>query len=82
METKLTLKLDKAIISRAKTYAKKKQISLSKMVELYFKSLTEEDGKPEKKYSPLVQELSGIIDLNKENNIKDDYTNYLNEKYK
>jgi predicted HicB family RNase H-like nuclease len=39
MEAKLTLKLDKDIIDEAKKYALKKNISLSRMVERYFKAL-------------------------------------------
>jgi predicted HicB family RNase H-like nuclease len=35
MDTKLTLKLDHAIIEQAKLYAKKKNTSLSKLIESY-----------------------------------------------
>ena len=80
METKLTLKLDKNTIDQAKIYAKKNNLSLSKMVEKYFKSLTEE--KTSKKNSKLVDELSGIISLNKEIDNKDEKLSYLLEKYK
>jgi len=80
METKLTLKLDKNTIDQAKIYAKRNNLSLSKMVEKYFKSLTEE--KTSKKNSKLVDELSGIISLNKEIDNKDEKLSYLLEKYK
>jgi len=80
METKLTLKLDKNTIDQAKIYAKRNNISLSKMVEKYFKSLTEE--KTSKKNSKLVDELSRIISLNKEIDNKDEKLSYLLEKYK
>lgn len=82
METKLTLKLDKNVISKAKIYAQKKKISLSKIVELYFKSLTEDNEDDRQKYSPLVHELSGIINLDNSSSLKDDYIDFLNEKYK
>ena len=36
MNTKLTLSLDQKIIEEIKSYAKKHQVSLSKMVENYF----------------------------------------------
>ena len=81
MEAKLTLKLDKGVIEKAKEYAKKKNISLSRMVERYFKSFVEKKQNKEKKYSPLVEELSGIINLDKDFDFKEDYTNYLIEKY-
>jgi len=35
MDTKLTLKLDKAVIARAKRFAKAHHTSVSKMVERY-----------------------------------------------
>jgi hypothetical protein len=81
MEAKLTLKLDKGVIEKAKEYAKKKNISLSRMVERYFKAVVEKKQDKEKKYSPLVEELSGIINLDKDFDFKEDYTNYLIEKY-
>lgn len=79
MDTKLTLKLDKSIIDRAKEYAKEKNISLSKMIENYLKALT---NKPEEeiKISPLVESLIGVITPQEIDN-KEDYTNYLSEKY-
>jgi hypothetical protein len=39
MESKLTLKLDQAIIEKAKKYATKRHKTLSKLVEDYFKGL-------------------------------------------
>jgi hypothetical protein len=81
MEAKLTLKLDKGVIENAKEYAKKKNISLSRMVERYFKAVIEKKQDKEKKYSPLVEELSGIINLDKNFDFREDYTNYLIEKY-
>jgi hypothetical protein len=82
LEAKLTLKLDKGIIDRAKEFAKNKNISLSRMVERYFKAVVDKKPDKEKKYSPLVEELSGIIRLDKDFDFKDDYTGYLIEKYR
>ncbi|MGA1840926.1 MAG: DUF6364 family protein [bacterium] len=82
MVTKLTLKLDKEIIERAKKYAGKRHISLSKIVEKYFKSLTYEERNEKADYSPLIKELSGIINLKSDSDIKDEYTHYLIDKYK
>ncbi|MCH8069430.1 MAG: hypothetical protein IID16_09225 [Candidatus Marinimicrobia bacterium] len=81
MNTKLTLKLDKGIIDRAKLYAKDKHTSLSLLVENYFKSISEEREETDIELSPIVQELSGIIELPKDFNLKKEYTNYLIEKY-
>jgi len=57
MDTKLTLKLDKEVINRAKRYAESKRISLSKLIESYLQLLT-------KNYDD-----------------KDNYTDYLTQKY-
>lgn len=81
MDTKLTLKLDKEIINRAKDYAESKKISLSKLVESYLQLLTNESSSNDK-ISPLVESLSGVIELPKKYDDKDDYANYLTEKYK
>lgn len=82
MDTKLTLKLDKDVINRMKIYAKKKHKSLSKIVENYFIYLSETEYTAVNNYSPLVRELSGIIDLKEQVDTKDEYVDYLAEKYK
>ncbi len=58
MATKLTLTLDKEVIETAKEYAKKNNISLSGIVELYFKTLS--SGTKDHKVGPITKELSGI----------------------
>ncbi len=60
METKLTLKLDKAVIQSVKKYAQNNNKSLSKLVEQYFRKLVSENEE-KSKYSPLVEELSGVV---------------------
>lgn len=82
MVTKLTLKLDKEAIEQAKRYAERRRVSLSKIVERYFKSLADEEQPEKTEYSPLVKELSGIINLKGNADIKDEYTDYLIDKYK
>ncbi len=81
MEKKLTLKMDQDVISKAKLYAEQKKTSLSKMVELYFRTITESEINQNQNYSLLVKELSGIIKLDNETDYKDDYTKYLIKKY-
>ena len=63
MDSKLTLKLDSKIILRAKTYAKKKNTSLSKLIESYLGLIIEPETNEE--VTPLVRKLSGIIQLPK-----------------
>ncbi len=62
MDTKLTLKLDKDVIEKAKDYAKNHQTSLSQLIENYLSSLTADpEKKTKRKVSPLVESLTGII---------------------
>lgn len=81
MDTKLTLKLDESIIEKAKDYAKSKKTSLSALIENYLQKITS-NKKNQKKITPLVKSLSGIIDLPKDHDHKKDYSNYLTRKYK
>jgi hypothetical protein len=69
MATKLTLTLDKKIIKAAKEYAKKNNISLSGIVELYFKTLSEEAEKI--KIGPITRQLSGMVNFNTEKTDKE-----------
>ena len=79
METKLTLKLDKSVIQSAKQYAHHRNRSLSGLVEDYFRNLVASEGKQQLHYSPLVEELSGVISEKDLNNLS--YTDYLETKY-
>jgi len=83
METKLTLRLNDRVIERAKIYASKQKISLSKMIESYLDSLTREiENKDKVSITPLVKSLSGVIDLPSDFDYKKEYGDYLIEKYK
>lgn len=81
MDKKLTLSLDKAIIESAKNYAKSNNISLSKLIESYLTTLTNRKRTPTE-ITPLVESLSGVINLDEDFDVKDAYTDYLIEKYK
>jgi len=82
MNTKLTLSLNKDIILQAKDYAKKNNISLSFLIENYLQKIIAEYKTDSAKKGSIVSELSGIINLNLEDDFKDDYTDFLTEKYK
>jgi len=61
MTTKLTLTVDKTIIERAKSYAKKTGRSLSELIENYLENLTEENDNSE--MSPKLRKLVGSVKL-------------------
>lgn len=79
METKLTLRLRKSVIEKAKKYANNQNISLSKMIEIYLDSVTASKGK-EVETTPLVESLSGVIELEPDFDYKKEYSNYLTKK--
>lgn len=81
MDKKLTLSLNERVIEKAKLYAQDHQISLSKLIESYLSSLIE--NKPEEiAITPLVESLSGVVYIPDEFDYKNDYADYLLEKYK
>jgi hypothetical protein len=83
METKLTLRLNDRVIERAKIYAKSQKISLSKLIESYLDNLTRKKEDESKiSITPLVESLSGVINLPSDFDYKKEYADYLTEKYK
>jgi hypothetical protein len=80
MDTKLTLKLNSSVIENAKSYAKKKNTSLSQLVESYLNLLTanKEDNS---EITPFVKSLSGAVTLPKGYNEKTEYKAHLSKKY-
>lgn len=79
MDTKLTLSLSKAVIERAKVYARKENKSLSKLTEDYFSKLSTESAQTQE-ISPLVKKLSGVV-KNPAADHKKEYAAYLSKKY-
>lgn len=81
MDTKLTLSLNKTIIEQTKIYARSNQISLSKLIETYLASLTNK-SQSKSEITPLVESLSGVINLDDAMDLKKDYHDFLLQKYK
>jgi hypothetical protein len=80
MNTKLTIKLDDDVISRAKRYAHHRKTSLSKMIESYLDFVTKSES-DDIEITPLVKSLSGVIKLPKNFDYKKERTDYLIKKY-
>jgi hypothetical protein len=80
METKLTLRLKKKVIDQAKKYANDHETSLSKLIENYLSAITNE-SKSIENISPLVLSLSGVIQMDGNEDTKVKYQEHLNEKY-
>ncbi|WP_178989369.1 DUF6364 family protein [Winogradskyella schleiferi] len=81
MDTKLTLKLNQEIIEKAKAYASNRKMSLSRIVEAYLQSLTSEITS-EFEISPFVRSISTGTKIPADLDYKNEYSDYLTEKYK
>ena len=81
MDTKLTLKLDREAIERAKHYAERRGLSLSRVVESYFLRLTELEEPPQERLQGVVAELAGVLKGADIGDPKEEYTDYLLKKY-
>ena len=78
MKTRLNITIEEDLLNSAKRYAAKKDISLSQLVELYFKNITRASRK--ESVIQLIEQLpKPKIDL--PNNLKEGYYKEQKEKY-
>lgn len=85
MDTKLTLKLDKDVIERAKVYAASQKRSLSGLIESYLKTLIpkeEDQSGADIDISPFVKSLRTGVKIPVDYDYKKAHSEYLAEKYK
>ena len=81
MTTKLTLRLDDELIRQAKETARSKGVSLSRVVEDYFRTLAARKGK-EAPESPVLSEISGVLSAGTgSRKLRTEYRKRLQEKY-
>ena len=81
----MTLKLDKYVIVKAKEYALSQKRSLSRLIESYLKTLINTDNDQSNdniEISPFVKSMQSGIKLPADFDYKQEYGNYLTEKYK
>ena len=81
MSTKLTITIDENVIEKAKKYARKKERSLSDLIENYLKALTKEEPSEPKETTPIVDSLKGSFKAPKDFDYKKEITERLTEKY-
>ena len=82
MRTRLTLKIEAALVKRAKAFAREHGASVSEIVTAYFASLPHEEmaGFDVNELPPLTRSLLGVC---KGSDFKmDDYIAYLEKKYR
>jgi hypothetical protein len=85
MDTKLTLKLDKFVIEKAKNYASSHKRSLSRIIESYLRSLISQDDPNETdeiRISSFVKSMSTGVSIPADLDYKKEYSDYLSDKHK
>lgn len=82
MDVKLTLKLNQAVIEKAKEYASNKKMSLSRIIEAYLQSLTAENSTSEFEISPFVKSIATGTEIPTDLDYKKEYSEFLTGKYK
>ena len=85
MDTKLTLKLDKFVIEKAKEYASSHKRRLSRIIESYLKSLInrdKDDNESDIEISPFVKSMSTGVNIPADLDYKSELLNHLIEKHK
>lgn len=81
MNTKLTLTIEETIIVKAKNYARRKNSSLSNLIENYLKAVIQEDKSEEIDTTSIVKSLQGSFKAPKNFDYKAELSNRLSEKY-
>ena len=83
MDAKLTLKLNREVIEKAKKYASDQKLSLSRLVETYLQSLTtQKESGEEFQISAFVKSISSGTRIPADLDYKEEYSRYLIEKYR
>jgi formiminotetrahydrofolate cyclodeaminase len=79
MTTKLTLTVEKAVIEKAKYYAKNTGRSLSEIIETYLETITQEGG--DEKLSPKLKKIVGAVKLPKNFDEQKELRAYVEKKH-
>jgi hypothetical protein len=80
MTTKLTLTVEKTVIEKAKSYAKKTGRSLSELIEKYLENITSNE-KNENELSPKLRKIVGAVKLPINFDEEKELRSYLEKKH-
>jgi formiminotetrahydrofolate cyclodeaminase len=80
MTTKLTLTVEKAVIEKAKSYAKKHGRSLSEIIENYLENITSDENKNQI-LSPKLKKIVGAVSLPKDFDEEKELQAYFENKH-
>ncbi len=79
MQTKLTLRIDDELIRKAKQWAETRGVSLSEVVAQFFDQLPNTDKSVG--LSPWTRKLVGVLKEDDDVTLREQYLDYLEEKY-
>lgn len=85
MDAKLTIKLNKNVINKAKDYASIQKRSLSRIIESYLNSLvshTNSVPEDEIQISEFIKSMSSGVQIPIDIDTKKEYSDYLSKKHK
>ncbi len=80
MNTKLTLRIDDKLITKAKRYSDRSGKSVSQLVADFFSAMDADESIPGTEISPRVRSLRGAFKGSTAT--EEDYRRYLEEKYR
>jgi uncharacterized alkaline shock family protein YloU len=80
MSVKLNLTIDEKVAKKIKVFAAKKNTSVSKIAEEYFKKLTESHAK-KNDFRSFVEKYAGSVSRKEPIDIEKERDEYLKEKY-
>jgi site-specific recombinase XerC len=81
MYVKLTLNIDRDVVVNAKIYARNSHRSISRLVESFLRSITNEEEMSNITLGPMTRKLAGIIQVGRAIDYKDMLTQALVEKH-
>lgn len=82
MEIELSLKLNKDLVNKAITFAAKKKISVSELIESYLRLITSAEVQNDLEISSFVKSMSTGTEIPNDLDYKNEYSNYLTQKHK
>ncbi len=80
MTSKLTLTVEKSVIEKAKSYAKKTGRSLSELIEKYLDTITSEEN-DDKELSPKMKKIVGAVTLPNDFDEEKELSSYFEKKH-
>lgn len=80
MTSKLTLTVEKSVIEKAKSYAKKTGRSLSELIEKYLDTITREEN-DDKELSPKMKKIVGAVTLPNDFDEEKELSSYFEKKH-